>query len=84
MEASENPDRFQVKFTGEALEDWRKHNPDHPPADEIVMWCEMGPCSICGDEIKDQELGAFDPVGISEDGELIGTHFCMKCVEAGH
>lgn len=77
-------DRFKVHFHGEALEEWREAFPEMPPGDEVVLWMKRTPCSVCGKEIGDQELGGMDPEYIDEEGELVGKQFCETCMEEGH
>jgi len=79
----ETVDRWPVKFTGQALEDWRQACPDLPEGDEVVLYMRRAPCSVCGEEIKD--LGAMDPEYIDiATGEIVGKQFCMNCMEEGH
>ena len=81
---TEDENVFPVKFTGQALKDFREIWPDLPPGDEILMTIKLGSCHICGLDMKESEIGGIDPTGITEEGELTGEFFCQNCMEKGH
>lgn len=83
--AEEEEGYYQVKFLPPALEGFREAYPDLPPGDELILKMKPGICKVCGKDMSESgnEVGVMDVVEITEDGEVIGEHICLDCVEAG-
>lgn len=76
---------LEVRFSGQAAEDWRRAYPELPPGPEVVLQMEVGPCVHCGYELgEDFAVGALDPTGLTDDGILVGDHVCLECMKKGH
>ena len=77
-------DRFvEVRFLPGVATEFAEAWPGLPPADEMIVKIRVKPCRFCGGETLDGEIGGIDPVGITEDGELIGEFVCKNCMEEG-
>ena len=74
---------YKVRFTDEALEDLRQSMPDLPPGDEIMLKMKKpDKCDYCGEPMSG-DIGGIEPVGITEDGEVVGVYICEPCMEKG-
>jgi hypothetical protein len=73
----------RVKFLAPAIETFREAFPELPPADEMIVKMKLGECGSCGKDMRESEFGGIDPVGITDEGELIGELICQDCMEEG-
>ena len=76
----DHSDWFEVRFHPDALKEWNLAFPEVPPGDEVVLWMKMEPCSKCGKEGADGEIGACDPEYVTAEGLLVGPQLCHSCL----